>query len=170
MLEPFEWCQVTYLYTRELYKTNTSEDSSERLNQSLSEANELSNLMRDSYSVMAPAPNDAPLGYQGDIVFGYHDLIHWPSMVCAANIYASLSPGERKLVINSIKNGVPPIYANTAFTSRGCEQSVMEDPEYRPAPPCLPSKGVQGFWYAIGAFVGTFGILTILGKIKRKRS
>ncbi|MFA5053239.1 MAG: hypothetical protein WC565_04235 [Parcubacteria group bacterium] len=166
--EPFAWCQITYLFARELIRGGklTNIEEVDKYNEAVSEAEEVTRVMRDGEAVMAPAPWLAPQGYVGDIVWGYTDLVYWPAMVCAANIYGSLEPGARQRVRDRIASGVPPVYvlaeSGGDMSSGGCDAKVLADEEYLPAPPCLPAKASQGFWIAAGAFACTLAAMSAL--------
>jgi len=166
-LESFLWCQIVYLYARELVRSGQLSAEND-WNEAISEANEVASILRDNEVVLAPAPWLTPQGYVGDLVFGYPDLVHWPSMICAANVYASLPPGQRAKVRAAMAQGIPPVYVETSFSTGGCDQKVLEDPEYRPAPPCLPAEASKAGWVAIGVFAATVGLLYALGRIRGK--
>lgn len=157
-LEPFRWCQFIYLFARELTR---APDSNLGWNEALSEANEVVGIMQGSGSIMVPTPwLPSP---------GYTDLVHWPSMVCAASAYASMPPGQRQYIRDRISDGMPPV-AILTIGSGGCDQKVLADDEYIPAPPCLPSQGAKAFWVAAGAFsltIGTLFTVDFLRKYKR---
>lgn len=168
-LEPFRWCQIVYLYARELFKSDNLHTKGD-WNEALSEAVEVAGIMENGGVVIAPAPWLAPQGYIGDSVFGYTDLVHWPSMVCAANVYASLPPGARARAREAMAQGVPPVYVETNFASGGCDQKVLEDPEYRPAPPCLPADSSKAGWIIAGVFTATIVILSSIDRLIRSKS
>ena len=156
-LEPFRWCQVLYLFARELTRAPVDPLG---WNEALSEANAVVDTMQQAGAIMAPTPwLPAP---------GYTDLVHWPSMVCAANAYASMPPGQRQYVRDRIEQGMSPV-AILTIGAGGCDAKVLTDEEYLPAPPCLPSQGVKAFWVALGAFALTMGTLFTVDLLRKPR-
>ena len=154
-LEGFHWCQVLYLFAREL----TRSPNPVEWNEALSEANAVVDLMRSTDSIMAPTPWE-PFP-------GYTDMVHWPSMICAANAYASMPPGQRQYIRDRIAEGMPPV-AILTIGAGGCDTKVLMDEEYRPAPPCLPSEGVKAAWVALGAFVTTVGAMFAIDLLRKR--
>lgn len=157
-LRPFRWCQLLYLFARELHRA----PESTRLdwNEALSEAHALVELFQDRGVIMTPTPWLPTEGYT--------DLVHWPSMICAANAYASVPPGQRQYLRDRIAEGMPPI-AILTIGAGGCDRKVLADEEYIPEPPCLPSEGVKAGWIAAAAFVATIGGLFLFDFVRGRK-
>lgn len=154
VLEEFEWCQVLYLFAREL--TRAPKATRVEWNEALSEANEVVRVMKEAGAIMVPTPWLASPGYT--------DMVHWPSMVCAANAYASMEPGQRQYIRQRISEGMTPM-AILTMGAGGCDYKVLTDEEYIPAPPCIPSDAAKLGWIAVGTFVGVFALMTVGGWI-----
>lgn len=154
-LESFRWCQILYLFARELVRSPNALD----WNEAISEAKAVSDLMQDSGAIITPTPWMASPGFT--------DLVHWPSMVCAANAYASMPPGQRQYIRDRIAEGMPPV-AILAIGAGGCDRKVLADEEYLPVPPCLPSEGAKAGWVALGAFAATIGVMLFVDQVLRK--
>lgn len=154
-LRPFRWCQVQYLFAREL--TRAPDSTKVEWNEALSEANALVEIMQQAGSIMVPTPWQAAPGYT--------DLVHWPSLVCAANAYASMPPGQRQYIRDRIASGMPPA-AILTLGAGGCHPKVLADEEYRPEPPCVPKQGAQAAWLFAGLFVLTIGGLFAIDSLR----
>lgn len=156
VLVPFRWCQIIYLFAREL--TRAPEATRVDWNAAISEAGDVAATMQRAGSIIVPTPwLPSP---------GYTDLVYWPSMVCAANAYASMDPGQRGYVRQRIAEGMPPVSILT-IGAGGCDAKVLSDLEYIPEPPCLPSEAAKTGWIAAGVFVGTIGLLWGVDKLRR---
>lgn len=136
--EGFEWCQVIYLYARELVQAGVDE----RL------ALEEAFMVREAMELWgSPTPVLGAPGHER-----YELLVHWPTLVCAANAYASLPPNRRLEIREMIKAGTPASELPAGYGAGGCDRSVLDDEEYIPRPPCLPKQVVSTTFAAIGAF------------------
>lgn len=158
-LEEFEWCQVVYLFARELSRAPAS--TRVDWNEALSEATEVARIMRESGAIMAPTPWLAAPGYT--------DLVHWPQMVCVANAYASMDPGQRQYIRQRITEGMSPAVILT-IGAGGCDMKVLADEEYRPAPPCLPSDAAKAGWVGASVFLGVVIVGTLYNWATAKRA
>lgn len=145
VLDEFRWCQVLYLYYRELQKRDVPHD------QAVLEAREVASILETSGVPLTPDPW---MGSQGP-------LVHWPTLICAANAYASLPPERRAYVRENFRAGASPAYV-MLFGEGGCERKVLDDEEYLPAPPCIPSVASKGFFLAIGTLAVVYGGLALL--------
>jgi hypothetical protein len=144
-VEKFEWCQITYLYARELNKRGIDWQSA------IVEAQIVTENLKKSEEPLTP--NQWGKNY-----------IHWPSMVCAANAYASLPPAQRERLTKSTH----PAMILT-IGSGGCERKVLEDEEYIPAPPCVPQTAAKGLFLGLAVFAGVYGGLSLFGWMTKKR-
>lgn len=130
--EPFHWCQVAYVYANELIRKG--HDATAAIDEA-------------GVVVSALEPNGSPTPVPGD----REPLVHWPSVICAANAYASLPADQRAGLLQMMQNGVPAHLLPMGIAG-GCDRGVLDDPEYHPAPPCVPQQAVSTAWLAIGAF------------------
>jgi len=139
--EPFVWCQVVYLYAREL--VNAGVDYEAALREAM--------LVKDA---MEPWGSPTPLlgspSYEREEL-----LVHWPTLVCAANAYAGMPSATRAQVLSMINMGTPASELPIAYGAGGCNRKVLDDPEYHPAPPCVPQQVASTTFAAVGAFTLT---------------
>jgi len=138
--EEFEWCQVVYLYARELVRAGVEEG------RALEEAMLVTDVMKPHGS---PTPALMTPRGRSDL------FVHWPTLVCAANAYASLEPDQRRLVRDMLEAGTPASMLPARYGAGGCQRKVLDDPEYHPAPPCIPQEVASTGLLAIGAFALT---------------
>jgi hypothetical protein len=124
--EGFRWCQVVYLYARELIKAGADEV------QAIEEAT----MVRDAMEPWgSPTPVlGAPPHERSEL------LVHWPTLVCAANGYASLPTYERLHALEMIRAGTPASELPVGYGAGACDRKVLDDEEYHPAPPCVPQQ------------------------------
>lgn len=122
-LEGFRWCQVEYLYARELHKQGVDVEAAYLEAVAAREAME---------PWGSPTP---PLADRREPSL----VVHWPTLICSANAYASAPPLSRQQMREAMARGVPASVVPTGYTG-GCERKVLDDPEYDPAPPCVPQQ------------------------------
>ncbi len=136
--ESFSWCQVVYLYASELVKAGAPEV------RALEEAL----MVKDAMEAWgSPTPLlGAPSHHRSELV------VHWPTLICAANAYASLPPNRRLEVIEMLERGTPASELPAGYGTGGCDRKVLDDTEYHPAPPCVPQKTAGTALAAIAAF------------------
>lgn len=141
----FEWCQVRYLFARELTRR------AEPLGwvDAYKEADEV---------IQAIQQSGVPLAYGAR-----PDEIVWSTMICAANTYAHMQADERARVRAELALG-RPIWAVAVVIEEPnlCDRSVLDDPEYNPEPSCVPREprlGILGFAAGALAFTGYMAIL-----------
>lgn len=139
--EPFEWCQVAYLYANELLKKNV----------------ETGPAFEEGWLVVnALKPWGSPTpGTDGD---RSELVVHWPTLICAANAYASLSTEQRLAAIDEMADGVAPAFSAAGWGDGGCERKALDDPEYQPAPPCVPQQAASAAVLSVAAFIVTAGL------------
>ena len=143
-LETFAWCQVEYLFARELTRRNKDMPWQQAYEEALA-------------VVDAIQAGDAPLTVDSTQP---RDLVFWPDLVCAANAYASQGPAHREYLRQSFAAGGSVVAMPTAMAG-GCDRTVLDDPEYLPAPPCVPEHVANTAWIAAGA--STLMVLAVLG-------
>lgn len=132
--EPFAWCQVAYVYQNELRRQGA----------------EAGPAIEEGIAVMrALEPHGSPTPVPADPQSG---MVHWPSLICAANAYASLPIEQRMMLLEMMRKGTPAHMLPTLGIAGGCDRKVLDDSEYHPAPPCLPQQGVSTAVMALGAF------------------
>lgn len=148
VMDSFDWCQVTYLYARELSRARNAVP----WDQAAQEAYDISSILQGSGAMLTPDPW---MGSKGP-------LVHWPTLVCAANAYASMPPEQRATAREAFRGGASPSYV-FAFGEGGCDRKVLDDEEYHPAPPCIPQTVSKGVFLAVGTLTVVYGGLTLLG-------
>lgn len=138
-LESFSWCQVSYVFARELTRRNKDLEWHAAYGEALD-------------VVEAIQAGDASLTVDATLS---RDLVYWPDVLCAANAYASLDPGYRGWIRKRYAEGASVVALPMSLTG-GCDRKVLDDEEYKPAPPCMPSEEAKLGWIAAGTFALTF--------------
>jgi len=151
---PFHWCQIRYVFARELTRSREPVDWLP----AYQEASEVASALEASGQPLAIGARP------GEVV--------WPLLICAANQYAHMPPADRARVREGLAAG-QPVWAvlvatvwqdpNSVITEPHlCDRAAVEDPEYRPEPPCVPTEASLG----VGAFFASglwfLGVLAIM--------
>jgi hypothetical protein len=144
-LEDFSWCQVAYLYGNELHKAGYP------LEQAAEEGLMVSNALEPWGT---PTPT---IGRERSEL-----LIHWPTLICAANAYASLPTERRLAAIDDMRSGTIPSVIMMSYGTGLCDRAALDDPEYDPAPPCVPQQVASGTILSVFAFTLTAGLTWLL--------
>jgi hypothetical protein len=73
----------------------------------------------------------------------------------------------RSQVISMLDRGVPAAEIPVAYGVGGCDRKVLDDPEYKPAPPCVPQQVASTTIAALGAFTVTALLALLLMRRSR---
>jgi len=91
--------------------------------------------------------------------------VQWSSMLCVANVYASLPADLRVVVLQRVREGVPIWQVPELGAGAGCDRRVFSDPAYDPVPPCVSYKAQHGLLTFVGMLswlLGAAGVLNAL--------
>jgi hypothetical protein len=141
---PFEWCQVRYVFARELTRPQRAGQEPLEWTLAYEEAGAV---------VDALQRGNKPLAYgarPGEVV--------WPTMLCYASRYSHMTPIDRAEARLKLEQGIPLYVVAVVIAEPDlCNREVLDDPEYKPYPPCVPSQvtfGVRDFLTSAGWAAG----------------
>lgn len=144
----FSWCQIQYVFTNELVR----EDQSTDWYSAYDEAGKVVEALHASPTPMAPGAAE--------------DEVVWPLLICAANRYAVLTPAERAQERQNIAAGKSLWQLGAAVADPAmCDPAAVDDPEYRPVPPCIPRQVTSGLVTAGGFMAGIIGTYLCLSVV-----
>lgn len=136
-LSEFAWCQVLYLYARELNLAGSGWENA------LKEATTLVGILQEKRNDLVDLPG---------VRSNTH--VYWPDLICAANIYARMPIEVRAEALTRLHDEARPLpTVHIGLTDLACERRAQTDEEYLPEPPCLPSEPVKGAWMGVGMFL-----------------
>jgi hypothetical protein len=144
----FEWCQVRYVFARELTRPQRAGQAPLQWQDAYEEAGEVVKSMQAGGKPLA---------------FGARpDELVWPTMLCYASRYSHMTPEDRAAARQALVNGVPIWMVSTVLTDPDlCDRAVLEDPEYLPYPPCVPSQVSYGIRDTFSSVAWGVGVLLI---------
>ena len=145
----FEWCQVRYVFARELTHPQRAGQNPLDWKQAYEEA---------GLVVEALQAGKQPLAYGAR-----EDEVEWKSMLCYASRYSHMTPADRAEARRRIAAGVPIWMISTVVSEPDlCDREILDDPEYQPYPPCIPSEVTRGVRDMAGSVAWGLGVLWIM--------
>jgi hypothetical protein len=141
LLEPFSWCQVQFVFAHELAR----EQKGIKSWAAYKESGEVVEALKKGAQPLSLEAREGEL--------------NWPTVICAANAYAHMPAEERAKVRKNIENGAPIFMVLAIDDPDLCELKVLDDPEYKPDPWCLPKEAASAFEMAASSMIWTFGLI-----------
>jgi hypothetical protein len=128
---PFEWCQVRYVFARELTRSQRPDQKPLDWQLAYEEAGAVVDALQRAGTPLS-------FGAQpGEVV--------WPTLLCYASRYSHMTPIGRAEARLKIEQGLPIWMVLVVIEDPDlCDRKVLDDPEYQPYPPCIPSEVTFG--------------------------
>lgn len=144
----FEWCQIQYVFARELTRDQRSDQQPLTWQQAYEEA---------GLVVAALKQGQAPMAYGAR-----PDEVVWATMLCHASRYSHMSPENRQRARERMASGTPIWMIEAVIEEPDlCDRRVLEDQEYIPYPPCVPTKVTWAVRDTIASASWAAGVLLI---------
>ena len=145
----FEWCQVRYVFARELTRPQKAGQEPLEWDDAYQEAGQV---------VDALQKGETPLCYGAR-----PDEVVWPTMICYASRYSHMSPDDRANARSQLASGVPIWMLPTVIAEPDmCDRNILEDPEYKPYPPCVPTAVTRGLRDTMASVAWGLGVIWIM--------
>ena len=141
-LQPFWWCQIEFVFTHELLRLHTQMSQVD----AYKEAREVAKVLKES---------GEPLSIGAE-----PDEVNWEQLICAANAYAHMENDGRAQVRSALKQGAKPWAILAVLTEPDmCDLRVLDDPEYKPEPSCVPKDALSAAAIGGSCFLWAIGVM-----------